>query len=73
MTLEQTRGLHRQGRGAGYDVAARSELDEGPCSGDRIDAGMPVETPVLGGDQHPAIERIDSLGLDRQPPFAVGC
>lgn len=27
---------------------------------------------LLGSEQHPAIERVDLVWLDRQPPFAVG-
>jgi hypothetical protein len=39
--------------------------------GNRVDSRMRVKTSVFSGDQHPAIKRIDLLGFDRQPPFAV--
>src|SRR3954451_21221615 len=33
---------------------------------------MQIEAMVLGGDQHPAVERIDMVGRERQAPFGVG-
>jgi len=33
---------------------------------------VPRETSILGSDQHAAIERVDLVGFDRQPPLAVG-
>jgi hypothetical protein len=52
-------------------MSGRRELAGGAKPGDRIDADMRYKTPVLGGDQHPAVERVDLIWLDRQPPFAV--
>ncbi len=52
-------------------MSARCQLRSGAQHGERVDAGMPFETRVFGGDQHTAIERVDLIGLDRQAPFAV--
>ncbi len=53
-------------------MPATHELAERAQHGDRVDPRMPREAPVLGGDQHPQVQRIDPIGLDRQAPFAVG-
>ena len=52
-------------------MPVRRKLSDRARRGDRIDAGVPGKTPVLGGDQHPAIEGVDHIGLDRQPPLSV--
>jgi hypothetical protein len=62
VAFEQPRHLHRQSRRARNNMSGRR---------DRIDADMRYKTPVLGGDQHPAVERVDPIWLDRQPPLAV--
>ena len=53
-------------------MPAQCELRGGPQHGKRIDTGMPCKPSILSGDQHAAVERVDLLKLDRQPPFAVG-
>ena len=71
--LQQPRHLHGDGRAAGDDVAARDELKRGARQRQRIDAGMRIEALVLVGEQQLQIRRIDiGLGVDRQPPAAVG-
>jgi hypothetical protein len=52
-------------------MAADRELTRGPQHGEWIDAGVRCEAPILGGDQHSGVERVDPFGLDGQPPFAV--
>ena len=71
VAFEQPGHLHRQSRCAGHDTSVQRQLSRGAQRGERIDAGMPCEARVLSGDQHAPIERIDLLGLDRQPPFSV--
>ena len=38
----------------------------------RVDAAMLIETPVLVGDEHREIARIDVMRRRRQPPASVG-
>ncbi len=49
--LEQAGGLHGDGRPAGDDVACADELGGGAKQGERINAGMEPEAPILDGDQ----------------------
>ena len=49
----------------------RDELADGAQDRGRVDAGMAVEPPILGGDQHAAIERIDAIDGERQAPLVV--
>ena len=57
--LQQPRHLHGDGRAAGHDAAAGDELKRGARHRQRIDAGMRAEAPVLVGQQHVDIARID--------------
>ncbi len=68
--LQQAHRLHRQGRGAGDDTAAPRELAERAQRGDRVDPRMHGKALVLGGDQHAAVQRIDSR---RPRPAAAIC
>ncbi|MGX1012254.1 hypothetical protein AB7M69_006611 [Bradyrhizobium japonicum] len=71
--LHQARKLHADGRAAGDDVAARRELQCGAPESERVKTVMRVEALVLIGEQQLEIGRIDvGLGIDRQPPAAVG-
>ena len=69
---QQARHLHGQRRAAGDDAAMAHELPAGTADGDGVDAAVGREAPVLEGQQHGEIARVDLLGLDRQPPAAVG-
>src|SRR5438132_124215 len=53
-------------------MAMRDQLAKRANRRDGIDAGMAVEALILGGNQHPSVERIDRIGHYRQTPFAVG-
>ncbi len=71
--LHQPRQLHGDGRAAGDDVAACDKLERRARQRQRIDAAMRVEALVLIGEQQFQVGRIDiGLGIDRQPPAAVG-
>ena len=70
--LHQPRQLHRDGRAAGDDVAARDELQRRAPKRQRIDAAMRPEAAVFIRQQQLEISGIDrSLRIDRQPPAAV--
>ena len=69
--FEQARCLHRQGRGTRDDAPADCALDQRARRGERIDTEVPGKAPILGGDQHAAIEWIDIIWLHRQAPLAV--
>ena len=70
--LDQPRHLHRQGRAAGDDVAARDPLAGGARHRAPVDAAMRVEAPVLVGEQHREIARIDLAAGHRKAPAPVG-
>ena len=69
--LEQARGLHRQGRAAGDDLAAGHRLRNRAQQGERIDAGMKFEPLIFIGLQQREVARIDVCRRRCQPPFAV--
>ena len=68
--LQQAGGLHGDGGAAGYDVARADELGGGTEQGERIDAGMEPEAPVLDRDQQGGQE--GWLGLGAEAPDAAG-
>ncbi len=70
IALEQPRHLHGQRRTAGDDVPGNKQLTAGPDQRLPIDAVMQSEAPVLVGDKHREVARIDRLFLHRQPPAA---
>ena len=53
-------------------MAAARDLPDGAQYRNRVDTGMVCKALVLGRDQHVAVEGIDLLNTNRQPPFAVG-
>jgi hypothetical protein len=72
LAVQQPSHLHGQRRAAGDDAAVAHELPAGAADGDRVDAAMAAETPVLEGQQHGEIARVDLFRLDRQAPAPVG-
>ena len=69
--LQQSRRLHRQGRGAGDDTAVNERLPAGPDDGQGIDAGVVLEALVLVGHQHPQVARVDFVDGGRQAEETV--
>ena len=61
--LEQPRGLHGQGRGAGDDAARARGGEGGPQNRQRIDAGMIVETGRGDGGKHLYFSLPDAVPL----------
>src|SRR5262249_36508477 len=53
-------------------MAVARELPGGAQYRNRVDAGMHCKSLILGRDQHLPIQRVDLIGAERQPPFAVG-
>src|SRR5260370_406988 len=69
--LDQSRDLHGQRRTAGHDVAANQPLPGRAHKRARVDAAMLIEPPVLIGDKHRQIARIDVMRRRRQAPAPV--
>ena len=70
--FDQPRHLHRQRRSAGDDMAAREPLRRRARHRAPVDAVVLVEAPVLVGEQHREITRID-LAVGRwKAPAPVG-
>ncbi len=62
--FQQAHRLHRQRRGAGNDATAERELAQRAQCRDRVDPRVLGEAPVLGGDQHAAVDRVDRIHSD---------
>ncbi len=69
--LDQPCHLHRDRRTARDDAAVAQRLADGPHHRQRIDAMMRAEAPVLEGEQHLDIARIDILDRRRHAPAPV--
>ena len=69
--FQQPRGLHGQGRAAGDHAPGPRPLHRGARQRERVDAGMPAEAAVLGGDQHVEQVRRHVGRGGRQPPDAA--
>ena len=70
--LDQPRDLHGQGRAARHHMAAHQPLRAGANERAKVDAVMLIKPPVLIGDEHRDIARIDVMRGRRQPPAAIG-
>ncbi len=70
--LDQAGDLHGKRRTAGDDMAAKKPLSGRAQKGARIDAAVLIEPPVLIGDQHRKIARVDLMGRRRQAPAPIG-
>ena len=69
--LDQPRDLHRQGRAPGDHMAAHQPLRAGANEGAKVDPVVLVEAPVLVGDKHRKVARIDVMRGRRQAPAPV--
>jgi hypothetical protein len=69
--LNEACDLHGQGRAAGHHMAAETPLRAGADERADVDAAVFVEPPVLIGDEHREITRIDAVRRRGQPPTAV--
>ena len=70
--LDEPRDLHRQGRAARHHVAAHKPLRAGANERAKVDAIVLIKPPVLIGDEHRDVARIDVMRGRRQPPASVG-
>ena len=70
--LDQPRDLHRQRRAAGHHMAAHQPLRAGANEGAKVDAVVLIKPPVLIGDEHRDIARIDVMRGRRQSPASIG-
>ena len=69
--LEQARDLHGERRGAGHVVAVQDELPARAQQRERVHARMLTKAPVLIGEQHIEVARINVIGARRQAPAPV--
>ena len=69
--LDQPRDLHGQCRAARHHMAAHKPLRAGANESAKVDAIVLIKPPVLIGDEHRDVARIDVMRGRRQPPAPV--